>query len=149
MLHRTLLKSGHAEVAHHSGNAIHAASAKKLIPGSAGYYNRTDLGWVHGHKEMNYRKTAYGMKAYSKENMDPFGPWQMMSPFRHMETFWPSAWFAGGTIPWHHFGALRWPATRQSLKWWGTPFPVMYLAYRMRYAKGGYTQKNVGAVFGS
>ncbi len=149
MLHRTLLKSGHShEVAHHGGNAVHAAAAKKIIPGSSSYYQRTDLGWVHGHHEMNYRKTNLGWKAYNKDNMDPHAPFQTMLPFRHMETFWPAGWFAGGTIPSHHWGPLKWPFLNKIMIWWMSPFPIGYVEYRVRYAKGGYTQKNMGAVFG-
>lgn len=158
MLHRTLLKSGHgAEVAHAAHGHGHAAHAKKLIPGSAGYYNRSDLGWVHGHHEMNYRKKALGMKAYSTKgeaHFDIWAPFANKLPYRHQETSAPGLWFAAGTpldlwswskgvIPW-----LRWPLMGKSLLWMGTPFLVQAFAHNFRFTKGGSVQKNVGAVFG-
>ncbi len=148
MLHRTLLKSGHSEVAHHTGHAAHGHAAKKIIPGTAGYAARTDLGWVHGHHEMNYRKTNLSWGAYSKENMDPWAPFGNKAPFRHMETFAPGLWFAGGTIPHFQWGTLKWPFLGKILFWWGIPFPWMAFEYYFRYAKGGYVQKNKGAVYG-
>ncbi len=145
MLHRTLKPLG-GDVAHHGhGHAAHAA--KKLIPGSAGYYNRTDLGWVHGHREMNYRKKSLGFKAYTKEHMDIWAPFANKAPFRHMETATPGMWFAAG-----HNDLFSGAPNR----YWGktflfmvVPFPYMYFCYRFRFAKGGYVQKNVGAVFGA
>ena len=148
MLHRTLLKSGHSEVAHHSGHGAHAVAAKKLIPGTSGYMARTDLGWVHGHHEMNYRKTSLGMKAYSKEHMDIWAPFANKAPFRHMETSAPGTWFAAGHLAIHQWGWLKWPLNSKVLLTWVGVFPFGYMSYRFRYAKGGYTQKNIGAVFG-
>jgi hypothetical protein len=148
MLARTLLKSGHSEVAHHSGHAAHGHAAKKIIPGTAGYMARTDLGWVHGHHELNYRKTSLGFKAYNKDNMDIWAPFANKLPFRHMETSAPGMWFAGGTPAVHHWGFLKWPLNSKVVTTWFTAIPFAYLGYRMRWAKGGYTQKNMGAVFG-
>jgi hypothetical protein len=145
MLHRTLKSQGGA-VAHHGHST---AQTKKLLPGAAGYFNRTDLGWVHGHHEMNYRKKSLGWAAYSKENMDPFAPFANKTPFRHMETSTPGLWFAAGHLGIFHWGWLRWPLWSKTILYMVVPFPFSYFAYRFRYAKGGYVQKNVGAVFGA
>ena len=148
MLHRTLLKSGHSEVVHSTGNAAHAAAAKKLIPGTAGYFGRTDLGWVHGHREMNYRKKALGFKAYHKEHMDIWAPFANKAPFRHMETAAPGTWFAAGHLAIHQWGFWKLPLNIKAWLCWGVPFVVGIFAYVFRYAKGGWVEKNKGAVFG-
>jgi hypothetical protein len=142
MLARTLVKPCAIEDA-----AVHVLKPC-ANPRAAGYAHSNTLGWVHFHKEMNYRKTPLFWQAYSNKNMDCWAAWQTMGPVRHVETKAPGMWFGAGHMSKRHWGFLMW---RVGGKWFlstGAGFCFGIFVWIRRMALNGFQVKNAGAVTG-
>ena len=141
MLHRTLAAAG--EVGYHKPHV-----AKKIIERQANYTHGSNLGSLHFHSEMNYRKVPAGWKAYNKNHMDVWGEAMNPLPHRHVETKLPGIWSGAGH---HNPKQWGWMNMFVARKWWlitygGSCVPI--LTYYKRMYDNGFEQKNMGAVFG-
>ncbi len=149
MLHNSLRRAG-SHAAH--GDHHHVSKHVKVVERTAAYCQNTNLGWIHAHKEMNYRKKALGIKAYSPEYMDPYAAFQTTYPYRHVETCRPGTWFGAAhfIVTPEHFGPYCW---KWAAKTMFSPLTGVFLVcfgwwFRIGYINH-YGIRNKGAVSGN
>ena len=146
MLHRSLRRTGSA-----AAHDLPVSKNVQIIERSAPYTHSTSLGWVHVHKEMNFRPHAMGWRAYTSKYMDPFAPFSQTYPARHVETKFPGMWMGCGhlRVDEKNFGKFLW-------KWylkgtWGQLAGCAYVFYGWWFRIGyvnNYAIRNKGAVSG-
>ena len=141
MLKASLTKFG-------SDAAVSAPPEGVHVPAAKGNHSGL-LGWLHVHKEWNFRKQPLGMKAYSKKHMDIYAPFGFTAPMRHVETPFPGAWMAGGHKPhpkyMRHGWNIAWRIAIPAI----LGIPVGCIGwYRKVIHLGQWEIKNAGAVTG-
>lgn len=127
------------------------AKAITTIPSieRAGAYLRFSTLRMHPHHEPNYRARPVGWKGWnSKQYMDPWAPFALTTPVRHVDRPFSGIWFGMGHFALKNFfGPLHW-------KFW---LRVSFLGvvgwiyalgtYALRMHRNGWEWKNRGAVF--
>lgn len=128
-----------------------SASAIATIPHieRAAPYLRFHTLRLHAHHEPNFRARPVGWKAWnSKQYMDPWAPYPLTSPVRHVDRPFSGIWFGLGHFAIKdYFGVFSWKLWAR-LSFLGTVGWTYALGtYALRMHRNGWEWKNRGAVF--
>lgn len=132
-------------------SAAGESAAVSTVPSieRAGHYLRFNTLKMHPHKEGNFRARPVGWKGWnSKEYQDPWAPFMLTSPLRHVDRQFAGIWFGMGHFAIKDFfGPLSWKLALR-LSFWGIGGWSFALGtYFLRMYKNGWEWKNRGAVF--
>lgn len=104
---------------------------------------------MHTHHEPNFRARPVGWKGWnSKQYQDPWAPFPMTSPVRHVDRLFCGIWFGMGHFAIKNFfGPFSWKLAAR-LSFWGVAGWTYALGtYALRMHRNGWQWKNRGAVF--
>ncbi|CBZ23435.1 conserved hypothetical protein [Leishmania mexicana MHOM/GT/2001/U1103] len=142
-----------ASALRHSAAEGHSSAASAVAKISnierAGAYLRFSTLRVHPHHEPNFRACPVGWKAWnSKQYMDPWAPYPLTSPVRHVDRPFSGMWFGMGHFALKNFfGPFHWKFWAR-VSFFGTLGWVYSLgSYALRMHRNGWEWKNRGAVF--
>jgi len=115
-----------------------------IVDRQAAWGHGMTLGEIHWHKEMNYRKVPAGWSAYRYPQMDPYAPWQMGLPMRHVEMKLPGFWFGAGHFSWHVYSNFS--KFRKAAFMWAPAYFVATVNWMRRNFENGWQVRNKSAV---
>lgn len=145
MLHSSLInKDAHPEAGQIAPRV--AANNRNARKAMAGYAQSWNLGWIHLHSEMNYRKKELGYAAYTYKHTDYYAPWQTTSPCRHIQKPLPGSWFGAGHWNCYLNHNVAWKLWTRSFICLGSLYPIY--AHWRRMTRNGWQVKNKAAVYG-
>ncbi|EPY23846.1 hypothetical protein STCU_07424 [Strigomonas culicis] len=129
----------------------HGASAVATIPAieRASPNLRFSTLRLHKHEEGNFRARPMGWKAWnSKQFMDPFAPFALTTPVRHVDRAFSGIWFGMGHFALKNFfGPLNWKFALRLSIWGVAGIAVALLTWALRMHRNGWEWKNRGAVY--
>ncbi|KAF8284771.1 hypothetical protein TcYC6_0042340 [Trypanosoma cruzi] len=145
MLASVLRRGGHEA----SSSASHHIIAPVAALERAAPYTRFNTLRMHAHREGNFRARPAGWRAWRDPALqDPYAPFVMQSPTRHVDRQGAGMWFGMGHFAMKNFfGILHWRLAMRLSIWGILGFAIPGATYALRMHRNGWEWKNRGAVF--
>ncbi|RNF05559.1 hypothetical protein TraAM80_04498 [Trypanosoma rangeli] len=127
---------------------LHAIAPVAAIERAAPYTRFNTLR-LHAHHEPNFRAQPAGWRGWTDPKLqDPYAPFMLQSPVRHVDRQCAGMWFGMGHFALKNFfGICHWRFALRIAFWGVGGWAFSLGTYALRMHRNGWQWKNRGAVF--